>query len=171
MPRTPVSVRARRLVASLCALLLAACASAPKAPLPPFVVNVAPTPGLAGGVAPSVAVVTVEDSRTPHVEDRRRIGEVYAPVGAPPIVPGAPAVTAGAQLLLLASPQPSGRYVLVRNDDGAPAVVEHALRNALVQAGQVGAQSMRIDATIRTFWMRPSWTTTCDVAVDVRAWH
>ena len=39
----------------------------------------------------------------------------------------------------------------------------------MVQAGQGSAQSMRIDATIRTFWMRPSWTTTCDVVVDVRA--
>jgi len=155
----------RRIAIAWLALLLAACASTPPPPPAPFVVKLAPTPP-AGGAAPlSMQPMRVDDGR--DVPDRTRIGEVHAPafVSSAGL---APEVATGLLLLGFAVPTPTGRYLTVADSSEVAGAVEHALSYALLGARRVPLNSGALEVTVRQFWMRPWWTTTCDVALDVR---
>ena len=79
-------------------------------------------------------------------------------------------INAGLQLLLLANPRPTGWWVYVKGAEGLAPPVERALSEALTRAGYttVIQAPLRLDATIRAFWLRPSWTTRCDAEIAVR---
>jgi hypothetical protein len=78
--------------------------------------------------------------------------------------PAAPAI-AGAILLL--PTQPTGRYLIAGNPGGVPALIQDALAAAWLRSART-LEHDTLQASIHTFWVRPSWTTTCDIAVDLR---
>ena len=168
----PLFSAARALALSM-ALGLAACATTPRPP-PEFHVAVTHT------VAPRAA----EPTRTPVVvgrfEDLReqpdgsRVGEVHTP-GYPPIPitgppPQAAAVGGGLVLLSMVNPQPTGWFVYLKGPDGLAPPVARAIGEALNRAGYpvAGAAPVRLEGAIRAFWLRPSWTTRCDVGIELR---
>jgi hypothetical protein len=58
--------------------------------------------------------------------------------------------------------------VTVADSSHVARAVERALSDALLVAGRAPVGSGVLEATVRRFWIRPRWTTTCDIAVDVR---
>lgn len=157
---------------ALVMLLLAGCAAAPVSRPPPvFHVVVAHTPVATGApTRPAITIGSVDDARS--VQDRTRIGEVHAPAGPFPVVGGEPsagAVTA-LQLLMLANTQPTGWYVYTKGMEGLAPPIERALGAALASAGYATteAAALRLDGTIHSFWLTPSWSTRCDAEVELR---
>jgi hypothetical protein len=168
----PLLILARALAASIM-LGLAACSTTPRPP-PEFHVAVTYSPA-ARAAAPLrtlIAVGRVEDAR--DLPDRSRIGELHAPGNHPVPIMGPPRETAtvgtGLVLLDLANPRPTGWWVYVKGADGLAPPIERALGEALNRAGYATANPapLRLDATIRAFWLRPSWTTRCDAEIDLR---
>ena len=157
----------RVLAVALSVLLGAGCATPPRQPLPPFVLELAPT--LPPGLAPQVLLLALRVDDTRDVADPARIGEVQAPGGGvpPPTVgsAGATAVVTGAMLL---APMPTGRHLVVKNSADVAHAVGHALSIALLQSKRYPLETGFLEANVRRFWMRPSWTTTCDVVVETR---
>lgn len=155
------------------ALGLAACATTPRPP-PEFQVAVTHTfaPRAAEPSRTPVAVGPFADLR--DLPDRARVGEVHAPGYQPvPITgpaPQAAAIGGGLILLSLANPQPMGWYVFLKGPDGLAPPVARAIGEALNRAGYptAGAAPLRLEGAIRAFWLRPSWTTRCDVGIELR---
>lgn len=149
------------------ALLVAACASTPPPPPPSFVVELAPTPPVGADASLSLQPMRVDDMR--DVPDPARIGEVHAPAFVGPVGAGpeGATVTAGLLLLGLAVPAPTGRYVTVADPSHVARAVERALTYALFDAGRAPIGGGMLEVTVRRFWMRPWWTTTCDIVLDV----
>ena len=163
------SVRLLRSFAIAClALLLAACASTPLPPPPPFVVELAPTPPVGADATLSLQTMRVDDVR--DVADRSRIGEVHAPAFVDPVgvSPGSAEASTALLLLGLAVPAPTGRYVTVADSSQVARAVEHALTYALLIARRAPPGNGLLEVTVRRFWIRPWWTTTCDIVLDLR---
>jgi hypothetical protein len=163
-----VSVLSLRVLAVVLLVLLGAgCATPPRQPLPPFVIELAPT--LPPGLEPQVLLLAMRVDDTRDVADPTHIGEVQAPGGGtpPPIVgsPGAAAAVTGAMLLV---PMPTGRYLVVKNSADVAYAVGHALSIALLQSKRYPLETGLLEVKVRKFWMRPSWTTTCDVVIETR---
>jgi hypothetical protein len=164
-PLLPVT---RALAASIM-LGLAACSTTPRPP-PEFHVAVTYSPA-AHATQPSrtpIAVGRFEDAR--DLPDRSRIGELHAPGYNPVPVAGtseANAIGAGLQLLFLTNPRPTGWWVYVKGTEGLAPPIERALGEALNRAGYAPATEapLRLTGAIRTFWLRPSWTTRCDAEI------
>jgi len=148
-------------------LLLAACASTPLPPPPPFVVELAPTPPVGADASLSLQPMRIDDVR--DVPDRSRIGEVHAPafVGPVGVGPESAAMSTGFVLRGLAAPVPTGRYVTVADSSHVARAVEHALTYALLVARRAPVGSGLLKVTVYRFWMQPWWTTTCDIVLDV----
>jgi hypothetical protein len=152
-------------------LAMAGCVSAPR-PAPEFHVAVMHTQAVTWDepTRAPIAIGTIEDTR--DLQDRSRIGEIHAPIGVAPVTSGGESADAIAalQMMLLASTKPTGWYVHAKGTDGPALPVERALREALARSGHSTSDSasLRLDGTIRTFWLTPSWTTRCDAAVELR---
>jgi len=150
--------------------VLVACTAGGRPP-PEYHVAVTHTPGRAPASGRgTLALGTVEDRR--DLADRARIGEVHAPVAPTPIV-GGPAAQRGdvaVQLFALTATRSTSWYITVK--DGAPvtASVRSLLADAVAQSGYAVDEGAprRLDATIRTFWIRPSWTTRCQIAIELK---
>jgi hypothetical protein len=160
----------RLVCTALLASLIAACASEPPKGPAPHVISLRPS--AAGGDAkttplPPLRVVDRRDRK-----DLAQVGEVLAPGGGivPPIGGSGSPALAGAvvAIMLLTPPQPTGQLVLV--DD--PADVTRAVESALILAWRKSGRDLRtglgLELTVRNFWMTPSWTTRCDLSVDLR---
>ena len=161
--------RARSFAVAFLLLLLAACASTPPSPPPPFVVKLAPTLPVGIDAPLPLQPVRVEDAR--EVVDRTRIGEVHAPVAVAPVGAGTregAAASTALVLLALAAPAPTGRYLVIADSSDVARAVEYALNDALLRAHRTPIGRDRVHATVRQFWIRPSWTTRCDIVLDVR---
>jgi len=152
---------------------LAACSTTPRPP-PEFHVTVTHTPA-ERTAAPSLGAIVVgpfEDAR--GLADPLRIGEVHAPgYNSVPITgpPRQAAIIGGSlQLLYLATPGPTGWYVYVKGAAGLAPPLERALREALNRSGYPSATQgpLRLEGTIRSFWLSPSWTTRCDAEIALR---
>ena len=120
---------------------------------------------------PPIAVGQFEDAR--DLPDRSRIGEIHAPGYNTAPLPGArdaAAIAGSLQLLYLANPRPTGWWVYVKGAEGIAPPIERAFGEALRRAGHLVAETapLRVEATIRTFWLTPSWTTRCDTEVAVK---
>jgi hypothetical protein len=153
-----------RVVACAVTAMLAGCSSLP-APPAQFTLTLAPTPVATDRAPASNLPLKIFDMRK---ADPLRIGEVYAPAaGKPPPVPAGTAAPAVAGAILLLPTAPTGRYLVVGNAGGVPAVIERAVVAALLRSGRA-PQRDTLEASIRTFLIRPSWTTTCDIVVDLR---
>ena len=145
------------------ALLLGACATAPP---PPFVVQLRPTREEVNAGGELLLPMRVNDLR--DVPDRARIGEVYAPLGGRPPPTGVPVLEAGmAVAMLLAPTQPTGRYIVVADASDVGRAVKDVLIHALLKTGQRSVDDGVVEAGVRAFWLRPSWTTTCDAGVEL----
>lgn len=150
---------------------MAGCASAPR-PDPEFHVAVAHTQAVTWDepTRAPIAIGTIEDAR--DLQDRSRIGEIHAPLGVVPVTSGgeSAAAVAALQLMLLAHTKPTGWYIYAKGTEGPALPVERALREALARSGHSTSDSasLRLDGTIRTFWLTPSWTTRCDAEVELR---
>lgn len=150
---------------------VAGCVSAPR-PAPEFHVAVTHTQATtwAEPTRAPIVIGSIEDAR--NLRDRSRIGEVHAPEGPMPVTTGGESASAVAALQrkLLANTKPTGWYLHAKGDAGLALPVERALREALMRSGHTTSESasLRLDGTIRTFWLTPSWTTRCDAAVELR---
>lgn len=152
------------------ACLLGGCVSTVvPAPPPYYLIAIAPpasdTARTAAG--PSLRVKDVRD-----VQDRTRIGEVHAPGGgALPVLGGGganPAVAAGVAIVLFAPTYPTGRYLLLRDEAEVALSIERALVSAWLKSGRPVLADKGLEADVRRFWIQPSWTTTCELSVDLR---
>ena len=160
--------RLRTFAIACLALLLAACASTPPPPPSPFVVELAPTPPVGADASLALQPMRIDDMR--DVADPARIGEVHAPAFVGPVAPGPEGamVTTGLLLVGLAVPAPTGRYVTVADPAHVGRAVERALTFALFAARRAPVDAGMLGVTVRRFWMRPWWTTTCDIVLDAR---
>jgi len=157
----------RVLAVALSVLLGAGCATPPREPPPPFVIELAPT--LPPGLEPQVLLLAMRVDDTRDVADPTQIGEVQAPGGgAPPRVVGSPGATAAVTGAMLLAPMPTGRHLVVKNSADVAYAVGHALSIALLQSKRYPLESGFLEVKLRRFWMRPSWTTTCDVVIETR---
>jgi hypothetical protein len=156
------------------ALILAGCESVPRSMLPEPVRQVAVEHGpLAAIDVPRIGTVRIglfTDERA--IEEKARIGELHGPVVVPATGGEGVAPFAVIQFLALANPVPTGRFVTLKDAPDLPAVVAGSMRDALGQAGY----TVEVDATaapllegrIIEFWLRPSWTVTCDIRIELR---
>lgn len=151
------------------ALLLGACASGLQAP-PHYVVSLLPAAPASAALAPHALALPVDDRR--DVPDSTRIGEVLAPLGGyVPLVGGGGASPAVGAIVVIASVvamMPTGRYLVVRDPVEVPRAVEAALIDAWLKSGLPSNSGTGLEATLRSFWITPSWTTTCDIVVELR---
>jgi hypothetical protein len=162
-----------RVLATTTMLVVAGCASAPVSKPPPVfhvVVTHTPAAAIAAPTRGAIAIGSVDDARS--VQDRTRIGEVHAPMGPVPVVGGPQSAGAiiALQLLMLANTQPTGWYVYAKGTEGLAPPIERALGDALASAGYGTTEpaALRLDGTIRSFWLTPSWSTRCDAEVELR---
>ena len=156
-------------VAILLVLLLGGCASAPPPAPPPFLLKLEPTPP--AGYEPLVLVAPMRVDDVRDVPDPTRIGEVHAPGGAPLVGAGTregAVAMAALQFVLLANPLPTGRYLVVADALAVAHAIERVLTYALQQSKRHAFASGALEATVRRLWIRPAWTTTCDVVIEVR---
>jgi hypothetical protein len=161
-----------RTLAAAALLVLAGCASAPVSKPPPvFHVAVAHTPVASDApTRPAITIGSVDDARS--VQDRTRIGEVHAPTDSIPVVGAEQSAgeVSTLQLLMLANTQPTGWYVYAKGTEGLAPPIERALGAALASAGYATTEpaALRLDGTIHSFWLTPSWSTRCDAEVELR---
>lgn len=158
----------RSCAVALLAVAVFGCASTPAPAPPPFVLTLAPTPRPDVDAPVQRPPLRVEDER--DVPDRTRIGEEHAPGGgmAPPTAAGGAVALGGVAAMMVLPPQPTGRYLTVVDAVEVAHAVERTLAHALARSPRRAMQDGLLEVTVRTFWIRPSWTTTCDVVADVR---
>jgi hypothetical protein len=153
------------------ALLLGACVSTVvPAPPPHYLITLVPPPSDNSASTSIGLPLRVDDLR--DVQDRTRVGEIHAPGGgALPIMGGggaSSAVAVGVAIVLFAPTFPTGRYLLVRNPTEVALAIERALVSAWLKSGRPVTAGIGLEASVRRFWIQPSWTTTCEMSVDLR---
>lgn len=150
--------------------MLGACASGPlQAPPQHFLISLAPPPSGDGEPLAVVLPLRVDDLR--DVEDRTRVGEIYEPLGATPGWGGAgggPVVAVGVAIALFGPTFPSGRYLRVRDPAEVALALEIAVVSAWLKSGRTATEGIGLEASVRRFWIQPSWTITCELSVELR---
>ena len=165
-------MRATRLLSMMAlAFMLGACVSKQlPAPPPHFLISLVPPPSDNGASMAFALPIQVDDLRA--VQDRTRVGEVYAPGGgALPVLGGAgadPAVAAVVAIALFAPTSPTGRYLQVRDPAEVTLAIERALVSAWLRSGRMASAGIGLEASVNSFWIRPSWTMTCELSIDLR---
>lgn len=153
------------------ALLLGACVSTMvPAPPPYYLITLAPPPSDDRTSTALGLPLRVNDLR--EAQDRARVGEIHAPGGgALPVIGGggaSPAVAVGVAIILFAPTFPTGHYLLVRDPAEVALAIERALVSAWLKSAHPATAGIGLEANVRRFWIQPSWTTTCELSVDLR---
>lgn len=164
------SARRAHRIAPLLAVVLAGCASPPPEPAA-LTIGLSPTPVVQSIESQAAIELRVVDLR--DVVDRARVGEIFAPGGGAPPSPvggvgGGPAAAAGAAALLFGPTQPTGRFLVVRDPAEVAGAVEAALRAGWLRSGGKAGPATVVEAVVRRFWIQASWTTSCEITVDLR---
>ena len=84
------------------------------------------------------------------------------------LVIGAAVVAVGVAIALFGPTFPSGRYLRVRDPAEVALALEIAVASAWLKSGRTATEGIGLEASVRRFWIQPSWTITCELSVELR---